>query len=96
MTEPEHVGQWWVLVEETDGGYRGRRLFPLQPAEDREDALRLAEEAARTYEPRHPAMPQSRSVFRTMNDSWVVLVEGATSTFHFTVTVAKGEPASPA
>jgi hypothetical protein len=96
MSEPERDGQWWVLVEETEGSYRGRRLVPLRPAEDREDALRLAEDAARTYEPRHPAMPQRRSVFRTMNDSWVVLVEGATSTFHFTVTAAKGEWSSPA
>jgi hypothetical protein len=96
MTEPVNDGRWWVLVEETAGSYLGRKLVPVKPADDREDALRLAEEVARTFEPRHPAMPSRRSLFRTTNDGWVVQVEGATASFHFTVVAAKWIESIPA
>jgi|SoiMethySBSTD1v2_1073268.scaffolds.fasta_scaffold983863_1 predicted RNase H-like HicB family nuclease len=94
--EPVHDGRWWVLVEETAGTYQARRLLPIRAAEDREDALRLAEEVARTYEPTHPAFPRRRSLFRTPTDGWVVEVEGATASFHFTVIAAKWIESLPA
>jgi hypothetical protein len=92
--EPVHDGRWWVLVE--DPADQTRRLLPVKAAEDREDALRLAEEVARTHKPKHPRFPQRRSLYRTPTDGWVVEVEGVTAKFHFFVIVAKWIESIPA
>jgi hypothetical protein len=79
--------QWYVLVDETMGGYLGRKLTHVMPADGQEAAVATAERTAFTYMPRHPSSPKSRSVFRTGPNTWVVQVMGATATFHFTVTI---------
>lgn len=79
--------QWFVIVDETMGGYLGRQITQVMPAGTQEQAYELAERVAFTHMPRHPSSPKSRAVFRTGPNSWHVQVTGRTATFHFVVTV---------
>ena len=51
----------------------------------REYGRRQLRQIADTFAPRHPVMEQARRVYRVDPDTFLVIVNGATSTFHFTV-----------
>lgn len=83
---------WWVLIEENMSAgstkeWRVSQTFPVEG--DRGAARAKAEELARTHAPRHPMMPGERSVLKIGDDEWLTMVEGATVTYHFRVTVAE-------
>jgi hypothetical protein len=82
---------WFVLIEETTGSGDSRMwsLTEVQPATSYDDAQRMAHELATTYRPRHPMSPRQRSVFQVGDDTWIALVEGATKSFHFRVSVSR-------
>ncbi len=84
---------WYVLIEETVGGGDSQRwsLTTIRRFADRDEALWHAADFARTYQPRHPAMPRNRRVFKIGEDSWVVYIEGAMRTYHFRIFVAQSE-----
>ncbi|NUT06497.1 MAG: hypothetical protein HOV76_23765 [Hamadaea sp.] len=90
-------GNWYALIEENSGGgdsakWRLTKTRVLGP--DRATALELAAETAATHRPVHPAQEKGRQVFRLGDDTWIVVVEGAMSTWHFRVTVAVLETVS--
>lgn len=104
----EHA--WYALVEENammSGWTRGdaytwrlTQMIPLPPGSSVAD---LARDVAIRFVSDRPAMPQRRSVFRINELTYLVRVEGATSTHHFRVTVAEhvaefdgeGRPVTP-
>jgi hypothetical protein len=83
--------KWYVLVEENVGYGENRnwQVTEMRPADDFEQALVSAEQTAQDHQPTHPSWPKSRSLFRTQDGGWLVTVEGATTTFHFRVSVAE-------
>jgi hypothetical protein len=84
--------RWKVLIEEQGGSGEGRdwRLTEVRSAGvERDDAVKLAVTLAREYKPKHPWSPQKRSLYRAGDDTWLVVVQGATRNFHFRVTVAE-------
>lgn len=87
--EDETDAEWQVLVEETATGNRHWRLTTIRPAESEADAHELAFELARGFQPEHPMSPQGRRIFQVGADQWVVEVPGATTDFHFRVSVAR-------
>ncbi|GII62127.1 hypothetical protein Skr01_22120 [Sphaerisporangium krabiense] len=85
-------GRWAVLIEEQGGSGEGRdwRLTEVRDVgHDRDGAVRLAETLAREYAPKHPWAPRGRAVYRAGEGVWLVVVAGATRSFHFRVTVAE-------
>jgi hypothetical protein len=88
----EPSGRWVILIEETAGSGQAMRwnaslgdsYYP-----DRETARRAALSCARGYSPRHPMSPKTRSVVRHDEDSYTVIIEGATTRFHFRVSVGE-------
>lgn len=82
---------WFVLVEETVGfgrdAYRWRLTKKSQRA-DRDEARTYAYSLAKEYQPEHPMSPRGREIYQIGNDTWVVEVAGATTDFHFRVSVA--------
>ena len=86
------VYEWSVVVEEnvqqpmSDRRWEISRYFA---AENYEHALFLAHQTAMYHLPQHPKDPQSRTLFRAPDGSWIVHVTGATTRFHFRVTIAQ-------
>ncbi|GAB1509754.1 hypothetical protein JCM33774_17950 [Actinophytocola sp. KF-1] len=82
---------WYVLLEETAGFGRDSYRWMLTRktrCEDRDKARTLAYSLAKEYKPEHPMNQRGREVFQIGNDTWVVEVAGATTDFHFRVSVA--------
>lgn len=63
--------------------------FVLPPGSARTEAQEIALDMARTFQPNHPWNKGRRTVLRLGPDAYLVLVEGATKTFHFRVSVAE-------
>ncbi|MFF7995578.1 hypothetical protein ACFZDG_38135 [Kitasatospora xanthocidica] len=96
-------GSWYVLIErdtrendwvagESTGYHRWELGKPLEAPKGREQALALAEEAARSHVPREGGRPEgkpARRVFRLAEGSWLVEVQYQHWTRHFRVSVAQ-------
>ncbi|MGB3953811.1 MAG: hypothetical protein WBL05_00755 [Brooklawnia sp.] len=90
FADPAEAGGFAVLVEENRGSGEWRWTSEVKAnATTRADAQRMAYNLATGYQPRHPAMPQSREVFRLNPDQYLVMVQGLTTTFHFRISVAE-------
>ncbi|MBR8740230.1 hypothetical protein [Nocardiopsis sp. MG754419] len=83
---------WVLVVEESVGSGQNIRWGVgrvqgtyEEPERAREEGLRLARE----YEPRHPWSQEGRRIYRLSEDVHLVNVQGATSSFHFRVSVAE-------
>jgi len=84
------LSEWQVLVEEMVGLGRDSYSWKLTrtiACEDRNDARRRAFDVAETYTPQHPTRPRGRRIFQVGVESWLVHVPGATTDFHFRVSV---------
>ncbi|MGM1060272.1 hypothetical protein [Saccharothrix sp. Mg75] len=83
--------RWWVLLEEARGMGEGRewKLSHTWASADREAARAEALRLAREHVPAYPWSVRSRQVIRVGEDSYVVVVDGRTSTFHFRVQVGE-------
>ncbi|MCP2329210.1 hypothetical protein HDA40_007717 [Hamadaea flava] len=87
------VGRYFALLEESTGGkgqyanWKLTNLFDL--GLEREAAVAGALQLARTYKPRHPWSDRGRRIFEHGLDSWVVIVEGATSSHHFRLSLTR-------
>jgi hypothetical protein len=82
-----------LVIEQTVGSGESRR-WSAEPLPDRSWPSRLlaqaaAEQAARTFAPRHPMRERRRVVYRITPDQFVTVVEGMTSTSHFRVSVGE-------
>jgi hypothetical protein len=82
---------WWVVIEETTGWADSLlpRVTHRRRAGSRSTALAEAQKLAYNYEPSHPKRPRRRQVFRCADGSYLVLVAGGVSEFHFKVTVCE-------
>lgn len=83
--------EWYALVEEQVGYGGGIRwhLARSVAASGPEHAAEVACHLAVNHVPVNPRVPKSRAVFRTPDGSWLVRVEGATTAFHFRVSIAE-------
>jgi hypothetical protein len=85
-----------LVVEQSAGSGESMRwtvdLPPLFAGHTREEARQAALRCARKMSPRHPWSERSRTVLRLHDDAYLVIVEGATKTFHFRVSVAQVVP----
>jgi len=85
-----HGGSWHVAVEYSN---QGDAKPPTVVKVDgtgfasRDAALAAAEKAAFRYEPPDPFSPQGRQVFRDGPDGFLVIIQGAMTTFHMSVRV---------
>ena len=86
------AGGWAVIAEYSNGGERkpptvvavlGRALA------SREEALASAQEEAFSFDPPDPLSPRGRQVYRDGPDGFLVVIEGAMSTFHMSVRVVQ-------
>ncbi|MDA8370949.1 MAG: hypothetical protein M0026_13930 [Nocardiopsaceae bacterium] len=89
---PPPPDKWIVLVEESSGGYRGRRidnstLEHVYPSRDM--ARQAAFDIAQDHQPRHPSIVRQRTVIRRSPDEYTVLVEGLLETHHYEVSVGE-------
>ncbi|ASR35033.1 hypothetical protein BAY61_08630 [Prauserella marina] len=83
--------EWVVVIEESISSGNGIRwgvgrvsgVYASQSLA-RQDALNFAHR----YNPKHPRMDGERRIYRLSEDSYLVNVAGATSRFHFRVSVA--------
>lgn len=83
---------WAVIVEENLGSGESRqwKVSDTHPVDGDVHAARaMAENLARNHQPRHPMSPRDRTMYRIGEDCWLVVVPGATQTFHFRVSVAQ-------
>jgi hypothetical protein len=94
--EPQPVvpGRGFFVIVEQLTGTGDTAAWRVDPApfpagSTREEARATALKLARTFQPRHPFSPKSRSVYRVDDDSYVVVIPGMTRTYHFRVTVAE-------
>jgi hypothetical protein len=87
--------QWYVLVEQNGGSAQAPlwQLSHAQPAADFEDALTVAHQVALHHLPKTRMRRFSRSLFRTQDGGWLVLLEGTRLGWffrvHFRVLVAE-------
>lgn len=83
--------QWCVVVEENVGCVKEQRWEPTRSrlvgdlAAARAKALHLA----RTYRPHHPSKERGRRVLRVGENSYLVILSGRWSDFHFRVHVGE-------
>jgi len=90
--QPEQAaaGTWRVAIEYSNQGQaKPPTLVQIGRTEhaDRATALRAAERASYEFNPPDPWSEQSRQVFRDGPDGYLVILEGATSTFHMSVRI---------
>ena len=84
----EGDGPWVVVIEFSNGGQAkpptklqfGKTIFPV-----RADALAAAQRAAFEFAPPDPWAIKGRDVFRDGPEGFLVVLRGATSTFHMSV-----------
>ncbi|MER7771580.1 hypothetical protein [Kitasatospora sp. NPDC096140] len=100
-------GSWYVLIErdrqvDADGAHRWQLVPPQEAPLGREQAVGLAEEAARTYVPREgsePSRPPERRIFTMPDGSFLVELTAGGWKRHFRVSVAEllhsGQDAPP-
>ncbi|WP_034593379.1 hypothetical protein [Hamadaea tsunoensis] len=86
------MGNWFVLVEE-NMNYGENRTWRVSEYHDaglsRDAADALAVKYAHEFQPRHPTFDSGREIFRLPDGGLLVLVQGATSQYHFRVSVAE-------
>lgn len=91
--EPAGPGSRWTVLIEENRGYGDAIRWSGSAANrywsTRNEARSAAEDAARSYVPSHPMSEQSRASYRVSLDEYLTVVDGATSTFSFRVTVAE-------
>lgn len=83
-------GPWRVAIEYSNQGQAkpstivqiGKATFT-----DRATAMLAARRASFEFDPPDPWSPQGRQVFRDGQDGFLVIIEGATSTFHMSVRI---------
>lgn len=83
---------WTVVVEESvNYGQSARWGVGAVRGDyaDREQARGAALEMTRSFTPNHPWSERERQVYRLSEDGYLVNVVGATTEFHFRVTVAE-------
>jgi hypothetical protein len=80
---------WCVLVEESVGRERVWKVTVREPATDRDEAVDIATRLAREHRPDHPSLERHREIYRIGEDIWLVDVEGATSAYHFRISLAR-------
>ena len=93
-------GPWRVLVEYSNrGDLKPPTVVQVGKTEhaERGTALEAALRACREFNPPDPAFEQSRQVYRDGPDGFLVVLEGAMSTFHMSVRIVSPiGPAAPA
>lgn len=83
-------GPWYVAVEFSNQGQAKpptRIEITTQQYADRSAALERAQHYAFEFDPPDPFSPQGRRVFRDGPDGFLVIIEGAMTTFHMSVRV---------
>ncbi|TNM45156.1 hypothetical protein FHP29_04950 [Nocardioides albidus] len=92
---PGSGGPWRVALEYSNQGERKPpTLVQIGRTEhaDRATALEAAIAAAREFSPPDPWSEQSRAIYRDGPDGFLVILEGATSTFHMSVRIIAAVP----
>ncbi|GAA1099736.1 hypothetical protein [Nocardiopsis metallicus] len=83
----------WVVIVEESVNYGQSARWGVGTVRgdhaDREEARSAALAMTRTFAPNHPWSERDRQVFRNSEDSYLVNVVGATTEFHFRVSVAE-------
>ncbi|MDQ6524106.1 hypothetical protein RB608_10870 [Nocardioides sp. LHD-245] len=83
-------GPWRVAIEYSNQGQaKPPTVVRIGQAEhaDRTTAMLAAARAAREFDPPDPWSEQKREIFRDGRDGFLVIIEGATSTFHMSVRI---------
>ena len=83
---------WHVAIEYANDGQAKPPTVVLVRGEahpSRDRALVSAQEEAFGYQPPDPFAPQGRQVFRDGPDGFLVVIQGAMSTFHMSVRVVQ-------
>lgn len=81
-------GPWRVAIEYSNQGQaKPPTIVQIGSTEfaGREDALASARRTAFEYDPPDPWSPRGRDVFRDGRDGFLVVIQGATATFHMSV-----------
>jgi hypothetical protein len=86
---PPPSSEWGVLIEECTGRERVWSVSLRKPVADRDEAVAIATRLARQHRPEHPALERDRVVYRIGEDIWLVNVEGAMSSYHFRISIAR-------
>ena len=84
------AGPWRVAIEYSNQGQaKPPTIVQIGKSvhEDRGQALLAAKRAAFEFDPPDPWSPQGREVFRDGPDSFLVIIQGAASTFHMSVRI---------
>ena len=85
-------GPWLVAVEfsnrDQDRPPTVVQIDSMQHA-TRDDALAAAQQVAVEFDPPDPFVPQGRQVFRDGPDGFLVIIDGAVSTWHMSVRVVQ-------
>lgn len=86
------MSQWRVLIEENVSGadrkeWRVSDIYEVDG--ERAEARAIAAELARRHTPKHPTFAQERAVYRINDDMWLTLIQGASTRYHYRVTVAE-------
>jgi hypothetical protein len=96
------MSQWRVLIEENIGSTDRKewRISDIYEVDGgREEARAIAAELALRHSPKHPTFEQERAVYRINEETWLTLVLGAKSRYHYRVTIAellfRGQPTPP-
>jgi hypothetical protein len=83
---------WRVAVEYSNDGQSKPPTVVVvldEPHPDRATALAAAQRCAFEFDPPDPFSPQGRQVFRDGPDGFLVIIDGAMSTFHMSVRVVQ-------
>jgi hypothetical protein len=83
-------GPWYVAVEYSNQGQaKPPTLVEVSPTPcaDRTEAVARAQRYAFEFDPPDPFSPQGRRVFRDGPDGFLVIIQGAMTTFHMSVRI---------
>lgn len=92
---PSDAPTQYVLVVEQTVGNSDRFWWTVRPepvaltATTRAQAREAALDLARRFEPENPWRKLDRTILRQSEDSFIVVIHGATKAFHFRVSVAE-------
>jgi hypothetical protein len=94
VSEPEFgAGGFFLVIEQLTGSGSNRvwrvEPVPVRAGTTRERARVVAGQLAQKFRPNHPMSEQSRAVYRVDEDTLIVIVDGATTSFHFRVSVVE-------
>ncbi|MEW9530462.1 hypothetical protein [Microbispora sp. NPDC049125] len=87
------MSEWRVLIEENVGGFGDRKEWRISDIYEveggREEARSIAGELAMRHTPKNPALLRERAVYRVNEDSWITMLIGVSTRYHYRVTVAE-------